>query len=153
MRIGGPVAKWVSLEGHWAAIGLFHAHTRKSNSPINFSAYSCKDIFLTNLRCSFLFGALLFLQSLNPNVNAEFLLFILTFIFMVGNIETNPGPEIPRSSSSQNDIIDKTVSLCNLNIRSLRNKIDFRNDFAEDFDILLLTGTHIDDRIDECDIV
>jgi hypothetical protein len=72
---------------------------------------------------------------------------------MVGNIETNPGPEIPRSSSSQNDIIDKTTTLFNLNIRSLRNKIDFRNDFAEDFDILLLTGTHIDDRIDECDIL
>ena len=72
---------------------------------------------------------------------------------MVDNIETNPGLEILRSSSSQNDIIDKTVSLCNLNISSLRNKIDFRNDFAEEFDILLLTGTHIDDRIDECDIV
>jgi hypothetical protein len=142
-----------SLEAYRAAIGLFHAHTRKSNSPIIFSAYACKDIFLTNLRCSFLFAALLCLQSLNPNVNAEFLLFILTLIFMVDNIETNPGLEILRSSSSQNDIIDKTVSLCNLNISSLRNKIDFRNDFAEEFDILLLTGTHIDDRIDECDIV
>ena len=133
-----------SLEAYRAAIGLFHAHTRKSNRPIIFSAYSYKDIFLTNLRCSFLFAALLCLQNLNPNVNAEFLLFILTFISMVGNIETNQGPEIPRSSSSQNDIIDKTTSLFNLNIRSLRNKIDFRNDFAEDFDILLLTGTHIE---------
>ena len=99
---------------------------------------------MTSLCCSFLFAALLCLQNLNPSVNAEFLLFILTFISMVGNIETNPGPEIPRSSSSQNDIIDKTTSLFNLNIRSLRNKIDFRNDFAEDFDILLLTGTHIE---------
>ena len=131
-----------SLEGHWAAIGLFHAHMRKSNSPIIFSAYACKDIFLTNLRCSFLFAALLCLQSLNPNVNAEFLLFILTLIFMVGNIETNPGLEILRSSSSQNVILDKTISLCNLNIRSVRNKIEFLNDFAEDFDILLLTETH-----------
>jgi hypothetical protein len=40
---------------------------------------------------------------------------------------------------------DKTISLCNLNIpcRHLRNKIDFLNDFAEDFDILLLTETHL----------
>jgi len=92
------------------AIGLFHAHTRKSNRPINFSAYSYKDIFLTNLRCSFLFASLLCLQSLNPNVNAVFL-FVLTFILMVDNVETNPVPEIPSSSSSQNDIIDKTISL------------------------------------------
>jgi hypothetical protein len=33
-----------SLEAYRAAIGLFHAHTRKSNRPINFSAYSYKDI-------------------------------------------------------------------------------------------------------------
>ena len=79
----------------------------------------------------------------------------LTFILIVGNVETNPGPQGPSSSSSQNVILDKTISLCNLNIpcRNLRNKIDFLNDFAEDFDILLLTGTHIDDRIDECDIL
>ena len=141
-----------SLEAYRAAIGLFHAHTRKSNRPINFSAYSYKDIFLIDLPCSFLFAALLCLQSLNPNVNAVFLLFILTFILMVGNVETNPGPQGPSSSSSQNIILDKAISLCNLNIRSLRNKIDFLNDFAEDLDILLLTETHLDERIDECDI-
>jgi hypothetical protein len=81
-----------SLEAYRAAIGLFHAHTRKSNRPINFSAYSYKDICLTNLRCSFLLAALLCLQSLSLNINAVFLLFVLTFILMVGNVEINPGP-------------------------------------------------------------
>ena len=45
---------------------------------------------------------------------------------MVGNVETNPGPQGPSSSSSQNVILDITISLCNLNIRSVRNKIDFK---------------------------
>ena len=63
---------------------------------------------------------------------------------MVGNVETNTGPQGPSSSGSQNVILDKTISLCNLNIRSVRNKIEFLNDFAEDFDILLLTETHLD---------
>jgi hypothetical protein len=73
----------------------------------------------------------------------------LTFILIVGNVETNPGPQGPSSSSSQNVILDKTISLCNLNIpcRNLRNKIDFLNDFAEDFDILLLTETHLSSSI------
>ena len=60
---------------------------------------------------------------------------------MVGNVETNTGPQGPSSSSSQNIILDKTISLCNLNIRSLRYTIYFLNDFDEDFDILVLTDT------------
>ena len=71
---------------------------------------------------------------------------------MVDNVETNLEPQGPSSSSSQNFILDKTISLYNLNIRSLRYKIDFLNDFAEDFDILVLTEIHLDERIDECDI-
>jgi hypothetical protein len=64
MSIDGPVTKiGNNLDAYRAAIGLFHAHTRKSNRPINFSTYPYKDIFLTNLRCSFLFAALLCLQS------------------------------------------------------------------------------------------
>ena len=58
---------------------------------------------------------------------------------MVGNLKINPGPQGLSSSGSQNVILDKIIYLCNLNIRSLRNKIDFLNDFAEDLYILLLT--------------
>ena len=53
---------------------------------------------------------------------------------MVGNVETNLETQGSSSSSSQNVILDKTISLCNLNIRSLRYKIDFLNDFDEDTD-------------------
>ena len=60
---------------------------------------------------------------------------------MVGNVETNLEPQGSSSSSSQNVLLDKTISLCNLNIRSLRYKIYFLNDFDEDFDILVLTDT------------
>ena len=60
---------------------------------------------------------------------------------MVGNVETNLEPQGPSSSSSQNIILDKIMYLCNLNIRSLRYKIYFLNDFDEDCDILVLTDT------------
>ena len=60
---------------------------------------------------------------------------------MVGNVETNLETQGSSSSSSQNVILDKAISLCNLNIRSLRYKIYFLNDFDEDFDILVLTDT------------
>ena len=60
---------------------------------------------------------------------------------MVGNVETNLEPQGSNSSSSQNVILDQTISLCNLNIRSLRYKSYFLNDFDEDFDILVLTDT------------
>ena len=45
---------------------------------------------------------LLVLQSLNPNVNVVFLLFVLHFILMIGNVELNPGPETDLSSSPLN---------------------------------------------------
>jgi hypothetical protein len=52
------------------------------------------DILITNLRCSFLFASLLILQSLNPKVNVAFILFVLHFLLLVGNIESNPGLDL-----------------------------------------------------------
>ena len=107
-------------------------------------------ILFTNLRCSFHFAAFLCLQSLNPNTNALFLLFVLNFILLIGNIESNPGPS---STSGNSTTVDRSITLCNLNIRSIRNKTEFLQNFAEDFDILCLTETHLDERIDNCDIL
>ena len=58
------------------------------------------------------------LPSLNPNVNALFLLFTLHFILLVGNIESNPGPHELSQSILENNHTDRCISLCNINIRS-----------------------------------
>jgi hypothetical protein len=94
----------------------------------------------------------LILQSLNPKVYVAFILFALHFILLVGNIESNPGPEsayISSTSLSAVDIFsDKSISICNINIRSIRNKINFLQNFVDEFDIIVLTETHPDNSIE-----
>jgi hypothetical protein len=115
-----------SLEAYRSAIGMFYNCSRISSKCVLVQADSYRNILLTNLRCSFLFVSLLVLQSLNPNVNVVFLLFVLHFILMIGNVELNPGPETYISSSPpnlDNSSSDNSISLCNINIRSIE-KID-----------------------------
>jgi hypothetical protein len=56
-------------------------------------------------------------------------MYALHFMLLVGNIESNPGPESAYISStrvSAADILSDTfISICNINIRSIRNKINF----------------------------
>jgi hypothetical protein len=101
--------------------------------------------------------SLLVLQSLNPNVNVVFLLFVLHFILMIGNVELNPGPETDLPSSSPNLVNsanDNSISLCNINIHvlSIRNKTNFVQHFADEFDILVITESHLDNSIQNDDI-
>jgi hypothetical protein len=53
-----------------------------------------------------LFASLLILQSLNPKVNVAFILFVLYFLLLVGNIESNPGPESAYISSTPLSAVD-----------------------------------------------
>jgi hypothetical protein len=96
---------------------------------------------LVHFYCSNCPGLVSTLPTISMNVNMKRRNTAFTFGFKLWR---------QRSAAKRNIILDKTISLCNLNIRSLRNKIDFLNDFAEDLDILLLTETHLDERIDEC---
>jgi hypothetical protein len=84
------------------------------------------------------------------------ILFVLHFILLVGNIESNPGPESAYISStplSAVDILsDKSISICNINIRSIRNKINFFQNFVDEFDIIVLNETHLDNSIENRDI-
>jgi hypothetical protein len=63
----------------------------------------------------FLFASLLIIQSLNPKVNVAFILFVLHFIILVYNIESNPGSEFAVISSTPlraGDILsDKFISI------------------------------------------
>ena len=47
---------------------------------------------------------------------------------------------------------DKSISICNINIRSIRNKIIFLQSFVDEFDIIVLTETHLDNSIENRDI-
>lgn len=142
-----------SLEGYRAAIGLFQ-YRRKRSDSFDFRADLYNEILLTNLRCCCLFIALVFLQSLNPNVNIVFILSVLHFILIIGNIESNPGPITVDVSSAPlfHNVSENTVSVCNLNIRSIRNKIEFLQNFVDEFDIVTITESHLDCNIDTSDI-
>ena len=47
---------------------------------------------------------------------------------------------------------DNSISLCNINIRSIRNKTNFVQHFADEFDILVITESHLDNSIQNDDI-
>jgi hypothetical protein len=64
-------------------------------------------------------------------------LFVLQYILIIGNVEVNPGPELENLSS----VSDNSISICNINIRSARNKLDVLNNFIDEFDIIAVTET------------
>ena len=59
-----------------------------------------------------------------------------------GDIESNPGPSDPNNCSSSN-----ALSILHLNIRSIRNKLEYIFDNFSDFDILCFTETHLDNQV------
>ena len=138
-----------NIEFYRAAIGLFNRCKRMKFGPNDFRTDTHQDIIMTNLRCAFLFASLMVLQNLCPKINVVFLLFVLHFILLIGNVELNPGPETLNMSSSSLSVksSDKSISICNINIRSLRNKIDFLENFFDEFDIVAVTETHLDSRV------
>ena len=134
---------------------MFYNCSRISCKCVLVQADSHRNILLTNLRFSLLIVSLLILQSLNRNVNVVFLLFILHFILMIGNVELNPDPETDLPSSPPNLVNsanNNSISLCNINIRSIRNKTNFVQHFADEFDILVITESHLDNSIQNDDI-
>jgi hypothetical protein len=66
-------------------------------------------------------------------------LFVLQYILIIGSVEVNPGPELDNHSS----VSDNSISICNINIRSVRNKLDFLYYFTDEFDIIAVTETHL----------
>ena len=73
-----------------------------------------------------------------------FSIFLCMLLILSGDIETNPGPHL----DSGNVNIDG-ISIVHLNIRSIRNKMDFISDFLSDFDIMCFTETHLDADISD----
>ena len=73
---------------------------------------------------------------LNFFYNLQCFLVILLLLLQAGDTETNPGPE---------NVYE--LSILHLNIRSIRNKLDFILDIFSDFNILCFSENHLDDNV------
>ena len=65
---------------------------------------------------------------------------------IAGDIELNPGPK------GTPDLIENVLSIYHGNIRSLRNKINYIANLIEEFDIVFVTETHLNNQITDDEI-
>jgi hypothetical protein len=47
----------------------------------------------------------------------------------------------------------KSLAICNINIRSIGNKLEFFENFIDDFDIIAVTETHLNSNVSDDDIM
>ena len=66
-------------------------------------------------------------------LNVQFSLVLILLLLEAGDIESNPDPNP-----------EHTLSVLHLNIRSIRNKIDYLKDNFIDFEVLCFSETHLD---------
>jgi hypothetical protein len=120
------------------AIGIFNSKIgcvvksfRYASTPFAFIS----DVFI------FLFMKLKFLSSnlksymQSSILNLEFTFVIFLLVVLSGNVEINPGPST--------DVQTSSLSILHVNIRSIRNKIEYIKDNYLDYDILCFTETHL----------
>ena len=60
---------------------------------------------------------------------------------MSGDVSENPGPDLESISTVSGNTC--SLSILHLNIRSIRNKINYIEENFNDFDILCFTETHL----------
>ena len=80
--------------------------------------------------------SLLFIHALTGNVITALYMYLL--IMQDNDVEPNPG--------------DPTLSIFHLNIRSLRNKISYLSDLTEEYDIICVSETHLDENVNTTDL-
>ena len=75
---------------------------------------------------------------MNTYINSSFFRIVpLLLLLQAGDIERNPGPsETPQD-----------LSIAHLNIRSIRNKLDYIKSNFLDFDIICYSETHLDNSV------
>ena len=136
---------------HRAAIGLFNCRVNKQQS-LQIVTDGFRDIFLTNIRCTFAYSFLALFQCLNPRVNIIFVLMVIQMLLIIGNVERNPGPESILNQTVQS-FGTNFISICNMNIRSIRNKLNFFETFTEEFDVVAVTESHLSPEITNDDLL
>ena len=133
-------------------MGLFNLCKWSHVRSYKRSCTSILEILLTNCRCTFLVASLTVLQSVNPNIDIVFLLFVLHFTLIIGIVEVNPGPLTNEISNTSLVNTAKSLAICNINVRSIRNKLEFFQNFVDEFDIITVTETHLNSNVSDDDI-
>ena len=82
---------------------------------------------------------------LTCNTNYTFIIMLL--LLLCGDIEQNPGPDEREVENTPH------LSVAHLNIRSIRNKVDFIENSFSDFQVICLTETHISNDFDSSKIL
>ena len=78
----------------------------------------------------------------------EFSLVVFFLVLLSGDVSANPGPENSLTSSQTSN----RLSILHLNIRSIRNKLEYINENLIDFNVLCFTETHLDVNVNNEDI-
>ena len=126
----------VSTDQWRAAIGLFHSSSITTSCVgIRIDLVFIFTWFYTRLlkRCCVCLDILLHINFRNN----LFTIILLLLLLSAGDVERNPGP----------DQTTHDLSILQLNIRSIRNKLDFIKDNFMDSNILCFTETHLDINI------
>ena len=150
--IGLLVLMGNDIECNRAAITLFNLCKWNHVRSYKRSCSSILEILLTNCTCTFLVASLTVLQKVNPNIDIVFLLFVLHFTLIIGNVEVNPGPLMNEISNASLINTDKSLDMCNINIRSIRNKLEFFQNIVDEFDIITVTETYLNSNVSDDDI-
>ena len=131
----------VSLDQWRISIGLFHGAT--SVGIFNKRYYMSFLSTINYIIILFKFIQQALFMNLNISIlrdflqNCHFALIISILLLLASDIEQNPGPP--------NFLSD--LSVLHLNIRSIRNKMEYIIDNFLDFDILCFSETHLDTQI------
>ena len=128
----------ISIDQYRVSIGLFQKciFGSKTLSTIYFNLIT---IFILIYKLGNFFSRICYythsLLTLNF-CNFQSLFIILMVLLQAGDIELNPGPETIHD-----------LSILHLNIRSIRNKVEYIVDNFLDFQILCFTETHLDANV------
>ena len=126
--MGNDVMQWR------AAIGSFYSTTHSLKQKSMFCWYPLRSGLNMFTDMYGIFMCCIFECILS---NKDFLLILLILLLMCGDIEQNPGPE---SSVSE---ITPHIGIIHLNIRSIRNKMNFIESFFTDFEVICFSETHL----------
>ncbi|PJE77993.1 hypothetical protein CI610_03077 [invertebrate metagenome] len=131
--------------GHRVAIGNFYAKAyrymifRLRSVFFHFKIF----VFLTNVLKSTIAVCVNLLKNYRKTYmsNNYFLLILILLLLQHMDIESNPGP------------VEGELSVFHLNIRSVRNKLEYIENIAGEYDVICLTETHLDVEVPSSELL
>ncbi len=137
--MGNDTLQWRAAIGNFC--GKLHSVVLKYTFHFTFHEFYLlwkKYISYTCTFCKF------FLTLVTEStLNIPFSAVVLLLVIMSGDVQQNPGPH------TSDPLITTGLGVMQLNIRSIRHKLDFIKNELMDYDILCFTETHLTNLIDE----